>query len=139
MATVTGRVLRCNGLPHEHLFGRSDPYVVVKAIDSEGKEVGESRTPAKKGSDVEWAGDEAVFNFADVHFDGALEFRVWDKDLGPDDVLGQVVVPIKLICFEETELTLSLGINRKLNAAGKKTPNGTITISMKIDAHHHWL
>mmetsp|Transcript_7926 Transcript_7926/g.18697 ORF Transcript_7926/g.18697 Transcript_7926/m.18697 type:complete len:140 (-) Transcript_7926:166-585(-) len=139
MATISGRVLRCAGLPHKDLFGRDDPYVVIKMRSSGGEEKGESRTSVKKGCDVEWTGEEAVFNFGDAELDGAMEFKVWDKDLGPDDFLGEALLPISAIPFQETELTLSLGLSRKLTSLGKKTPNGTITLRLQVSNHHNWL
>uniref|UniRef100_A0A7S3UM90 C2 domain-containing protein n=1 Tax=Oxyrrhis marina TaxID=2969 RepID=A0A7S3UM90_OXYMA len=139
MATISGRVLRANGLPNKDLFSKDDPYVVVKMFDADGNEAGESRTSVKKGNNVEWDGEEAVFNFGNAHLEGRIEFKVWDKDLGPDDLIGESVVPLSAVPFQETEMTLSLGFSRKLSAAGKKTPNGTITVRLLISNHHNWL
>ena len=68
-------------------LGKMDAYVKVTVGSQEHKTAiakGMGKTPAWK--------DELVFNIGNEQ---EVKVELWDDDIGPDDFLGKVVIPLK--------------------------------------------
>mmetsp|Transcript_17015 Transcript_17015/g.25454 ORF Transcript_17015/g.25454 Transcript_17015/m.25454 type:complete len:136 (+) Transcript_17015:74-481(+) len=127
MSAIKGKVIACRGLKNADWFGgKSDPYVRVTLKNGE-EVVGEMKTSSKKDElNPEW--EDENFSFAHPKaLDGVLEFKVMDTGFGPDEELGEAVIPVKVIPFVDEHVTfqLSLGI-------AKKKALGVITVSLGV-------
>eukprot|EP00418_Pyrodinium_bahamense_P088901 CAMPEP_0179036388 /NCGR_PEP_ID=MMETSP0796-20121207/13592_1 /TAXON_ID=73915 /ORGANISM="Pyrodinium bahamense, Strain pbaha01" /LENGTH=177 /DNA_ID=CAMNT_0020732673 /DNA_START=86 /DNA_END=620 /DNA_ORIENTATION=+ len=127
MSAVKGKVISCKGLRNaDWLGGKSDPYVRVTL--KKGDEVlGEMKTANKTDElDPQW--EDENFSFAHPGaIECTLEFKVMDTGFGPDEELGEAVLPVKVIPFvdEHVVFQLSLGI-------AKKKALGVITVALGV-------
>mmetsp|Transcript_55128 Transcript_55128/g.124435 ORF Transcript_55128/g.124435 Transcript_55128/m.124435 type:complete len:139 (-) Transcript_55128:80-496(-) len=130
MSAVKGKVIKCQGLRNADFFGKSDPFVRISIEAPDGTLYGESKTASKTDSlDPVW--EDETFNFAhDDCYEGSIRFRVMDTGLGPDEELGEALVPVKMIPMLKegdgpTGFTFSLGIRKKKSL-------GTITVTLGV-------
>mmetsp|Transcript_36101 Transcript_36101/g.93075 ORF Transcript_36101/g.93075 Transcript_36101/m.93075 type:complete len:143 (+) Transcript_36101:87-515(+) len=137
MAAVKGTIVKCEKLMSSDWFGKSDPYVVVTVLSATGDAKGEMKTSVKNNcNDPSW--DDEPFSFSGVDQDCALRFFVCDSDFGKDDLLGEAVLPVKLIPVDDPEIpgpdtvfTLALGLKK-----GKSM--GTITVNLGLVPPTRW-
>ena len=119
----TIQILRCTGLTDEDPFGGNDPYVVVKASDSDATDE-LYRTAVKDGggSTAEWA--NAVSGDLPSGT-SSLTIQVWDKDVASDDLIGAadaVKIP---------DATTSGG-EMKIQVFKEGKPSGTVVVRFVV-------
>lgn len=103
------------GLVKADLLGKSDPYVILK--------VGVSRVRSKmipKTLNPEWD-QKLELDVADAMHD-VMRLEVWDADIVKDTVIGTCSIPIAEV----------LASNRRLNHTWPLTPQGTISMELKL-------
>jgi hypothetical protein len=119
---VAVRIEKAQKLRKADVFGKSDPYTIVRFHNEE------KRTRViNKTLDPAWD-QEFSFSLDHVDADAAFTFTVMDKDkIGKDDFLGQAVIPLKdLQAANGSSLTVQL---KKQNS--DKNAKGTLTISWR--------
>eukprot|EP00960_Hanusia_phi_P047054 758185-Hanusia_phi.AAC.13 len=127
-------VLKAKSLKRMDIAGLSDPYVVLSITGGGGWRKKTKKTKIIRNNlNPEW---NQEFTFPVTDFEQKIELVVYDHDdLGSDDIMGYVIVPVSDFVDEDKEGWYTLLTKEREEIIGEDGSLSSVFLSFKYTAH----